>query len=120
WDRGGSFLAMFLTGAGIFGVFLFLTYFLQTSLGYSPVLTGLAFMPLVIALTIAATVSTTMLLPRIGPKFLIGPGMVVSAIGMVWLTGIGLTSSYGGDILGPLILVGAGLGFVFAPALNTA
>jgi EmrB/QacA subfamily drug resistance transporter len=119
-DRGGSFLSMFLTGAGIFGVFLFLTYFLQTSLQYSPVLTGLAFLPLVIALTIAATVSTTMLLPRVGPKFLIGPGMIVSAVGMVWLTGISLTSDYGTDILGPLILVGAGLGFVFAPALNTA
>jgi len=119
-DRGGSFLAMFLTGAGIFGVFLFLTFFLQTSLDYSPVLTGLAFMPLVIALTIAATVSTTALLPRVGPKFLIGPGMVVSAVGMVWLTGIALDSTYASDILGPLILVGLGLGFVFAPALNTA
>jgi EmrB/QacA subfamily drug resistance transporter len=119
-DRGGSYLAMFITGAGIFGVFLFLTYFLQTSLRYSPVLTGLAFLPLVIALTISATISTTMLLPRIGPKFLIGPGMVLSAIGMAWLTGIGLNSTYGGDILGPLLLVGAGLGFVFAPALNTA
>ncbi|WP_084316948.1 MFS transporter [Actinospica robiniae] len=119
-DRGGSFLGMFLTGAGIFGVFLFLTFFLQTSLNYSPVLTGLAFMPLVIALIITATISTTVMLPRIGPKFLIGPGMVISAVGMAWLTGISLSSSYAGDILGPLILVGAGLGMVFAPALNTA
>ena len=119
-DRAGSFLAMFITGAGIFGVFLFLTFFLQTSLGYSPVLTGLAFLPLVVALMITATVSSTALLPRFGPKLLIAPGMMLAAGGMAWLTGISLNSTYATDILGPLILLGAGLGMVFAPALNSA
>ena len=119
-DRGGSFLAMFVTGAGIFGVFLFLTFFLQTSLKYSPVLTGLAFMPLVIALMITATAASTRLLPRFGPKLLIPPGMLLAAGGMAWLTGISLTSTYAADILGPLIMLGAGLGLVFAPALNSA
>jgi EmrB/QacA subfamily drug resistance transporter len=119
-DRGGSFLAMFVTGAGIFGVFLFLTFFLQTSLNYSPVVTGLAFLPLVGALMITATSATTTLLPRIGPKFLIGPGMLLAAGGMAWLTGISVTSSYTSDILGPLILLGAGLGLVFSPALSSA
>jgi EmrB/QacA subfamily drug resistance transporter len=119
-DRAGSFLAMFITGAGIFGVFLFLTFFLQTSLGYTPVITGLAFLPLVVALMITATVSSTMLLPRFGPKLLIAPGMLLAAAGMAWLTGISLHSSYATDILGPLILLGAGLGMVFAPALNSA
>jgi EmrB/QacA subfamily drug resistance transporter len=119
-DRAGSFLAMFITGAGIFGVFLFLTFFLQTSLGYSPVLTGLAFMPLVLALMATATASSTALLPRFGPKLLIAPGMMLAAVGMAWLTGISLDSSYATDILGPLILLGAGLGMVFAPALNSA
>lgn len=119
-NRGGSFLAMFVTGAGIFGVFLFLTFFLQTSLNYSPVLTGLAFLPLVGALMITATSATSTLLPRFGPKLLIGPGMLLAAGGMAWLTGISLTSSYAADILGPLILLGAGLGLVFAPALNSA
>ncbi|MBR7834231.1 DHA2 family efflux MFS transporter permease subunit [Actinospica durhamensis] len=119
-DRGGSFLAMFITGAGIFGVFLFLTYFLQTSLRYSPVRTGLAFLPLVIALMITATAASTRLLPRFGPKLLIPPGMMLAAGGMAWLTGISLTSSYAANILGPLILLGAGLGLVFAPALNSA
>ncbi len=119
-DRGGSFLAMFITGAGIFGVFLFLTFFLQTSLGYSPVRTGLAFLPMVIALMITATAASTRLLPRFGPKLLIPPGMMLAAGGMAWLTGISLTSSYVTDILGPLIMLGAGLGLVFAPALNSA
>lgn len=119
-DRSGSFVAMFITGAGIFGVFLFLTFYLQTSLGYSPVVTGLAFLPLVGALMITATTATTGLLPRIGPKFLIGPGMLMAAGGMAWLTGISLHSSYASDILGPLILLGAGLGMVFAPALASA
>jgi EmrB/QacA subfamily drug resistance transporter len=119
-DRGGSFLAMFITGVGMFGVFLFLTYYLQTTLDYSPVSTGLAFLPMVAALMITAALSTTMLLPRIGPRWLIGPGMLAAALGMVWLTRIGLHSSYGTDILGPLLIVGVGLGLVFSPGLNTA
>jgi EmrB/QacA subfamily drug resistance transporter len=119
-DRAGSFLAMFITGAGIFGVFLFLTFFLQNSLGYSPVLTGLAFLPLVGALMITATTASTALLPRFGPKLLIPPGMLMAACGMAWLTGISLTSTYATHILGPLILLGGGLGLVFAPALNSA
>jgi EmrB/QacA subfamily drug resistance transporter len=119
-DRGGAFLATFVTGAGIFGVFLFLTFYLQNSLHYSPVVTGLAFLPLVGALMATATTATTGLLPRIGPKFLIGPGLLLAAGAMVWLTGISLTSTYAADILGPLILLGAGLGLVFSPALATA
>jgi len=111
---------MFITGAGIFGVFLFLTFFLQNSLGYSPVLTGLAFLPLVGALMITATTASTALLPRFGPKVLIAPGMLMAAGGMAWLTGISLTSTYAVHILGPLILLGGGLGLVFAPALNSA
>ncbi|HEV2637089.1 MAG TPA: MFS transporter [Actinocrinis sp.] len=119
-DRGGSFLAMFITGAGMFGVFLFLTYYLQASLGYSPVRTGLAFLPMVGALMVSATVATTMLLPKIGPKFLVGPGMLLAAGGMAWLTGITLQSTYVSNILFPLLLVGLGLGVVFAPAMSSA
>ncbi|HEY3870654.1 MAG TPA: MFS transporter [Actinocrinis sp.] len=119
-DRGGSFLAVFITGIGMFGVFLFLTYYLQTSLLYSPVVTGLAFLPMIGTLMVSATLATTLLLPRIGPKWLVGPGMLAAAAGMVWLTPIGLHSSYAANILGPLLLAGVGLGFVFAPAMNSA
>jgi EmrB/QacA subfamily drug resistance transporter len=119
-DRGGSFLAVFIVGAGMFGVFLFLTYYLQATLGYSPVKTGLAFLPMVGVLMVAATLATTQLLPRFGARWLAGPGMLIAAVGMAWLTGIAPDSSFASDILGPLLLVGAGIGLVMAPAMNTA
>ena len=119
-NRGGSFLAMFLTGIGMFGVFLFLTYYLQENLRYSPVMTGVAFLPMVGALMITATVSTTQLYPRFGAKVLVFAGMAIAAGGMAWLTGITSTSTYGANILGPLLMVGLGIGAVFAPAMNAA
>jgi EmrB/QacA subfamily drug resistance transporter len=119
-DRGGSLIAVFITGAGMFGVFLFLTYYLQTMLGYSPVKTGLAFLPMIGVLMVAATMATTRLLPRIGARPLVSFGMLLAAGGMAWLTGIDVTTSYTMHILGPLLLMGAGLGLVMAPAMGTA
>jgi len=119
-NRGGSFLAMFITGIGMFGVFLFLTYYLQEILKYSPVMTGVAFLPLVGALMITATVSTTQLYPRFGAKILVFTGMAIAAGGMAWLTGITPTSTYGADIVGPLLMVGLGMGAIFAPGMNAA
>ena len=119
-NRGGSYLAMFLTGIGMFGVFLFLNYYLQEILRYSPVMTGVAFLPMVAVLMLSATICTTQLYPRIGAKILVFAGMAVGAAGMAWLTGIGLHSSYATDILGPLLLVGVGMGAIFSPAMNAA
>ena len=119
-NRGGSFLAMFITGIGMFGVFLFLTYYLQEIVKYSPVMTGVAFLPMVGALMITATVSTTQLYPRFGSKVLVFGGMAIAAGGMAWLTGITISSTYGADIVGPLLLVGLGMGAIFAPAMNAA
>jgi EmrB/QacA subfamily drug resistance transporter len=118
--RGGSYLAMFITGIGMFGVFLFLNYYLQVILRYSPVRTGVAFLPMVAVLMLTATILTTQVYPRIGAKPLIFLGMAISAAGMAWLTGISLTSTYTADILGPLLIVGVGMGAVFAPAMNAA
>jgi EmrB/QacA subfamily drug resistance transporter len=119
-NRGGSFLAVFVVGIGMFGIFLFLTYYLQEILRYSPVTTGVAFLPMVGALMVAATVCTTRLLPRFGSRLLVFFGMAVAAGGMAWLTGISVTSSYGANIVGPLLLIGLGIGSVMAPAMNTA
>ena len=119
-NRGGSFLAMFITGIGMFGVFLFLTYYLQEIVRYSPVMTGVAFLPLVGALMITATISTTQLYTRFGAKVLVFGGMAIAAGGMAWLTGISVSSTYGADILGPLLLIGLGMGAIFAPAMNAA
>jgi EmrB/QacA subfamily drug resistance transporter len=118
-NRGGAYLGVFMVSAGLFGIFLFLTFYLQTILGYTPVITGLAFLPTVGALMIFAQLSNVVLLPRIGPKPLIGVGLLVAAAGMVWLTGIGVHSDYVTAVLGPMIVVGAGVGMSLPPAFNT-
>jgi hypothetical protein len=118
-NRGGAYLGMLFAGAGMFGVFLFVTYYLQTTLGYSPVVTGFAFLPMVVLLMMSAYVGQTVLMPRTGPKPLMGLGMLVAAGGMVWLTRIGVHSGYATDIVGPLMVTAAGLGQVIAPAVNT-
>jgi hypothetical protein len=118
--RGGSYLAVGLSAIAMFGIFLFLTYYMQLTLGYSPVKTGLAFLPMVAALMLSSTLSSTLLLPRIGPRPLIPTGMLFAAAGMALETQIGLRSSYGSDVLPGLLLVGLGLGLVFGSAMNMA
>jgi EmrB/QacA subfamily drug resistance transporter len=119
-DRGGSFLAMGLAGAGIFGVFLFLTYYLQQTLGFSPIRTGLAFLPMTVAIVLAATTASTRLLPRIGPRPLIGTGMLTGALGMLSLTGVGVQTAYATHVLPGLLIIGVGMGLVFSSGLATA
>jgi EmrB/QacA subfamily drug resistance transporter len=118
-NRGGAYLAMLFAGAGMFGIFLFTAYYLQTTLGYSPVVTGFAFLPMVVMLMVSASVGQIVLMPRTGPKPLTGLGMLIAAAGMVWLTRMGVHSGYASAILGPLLVTAAGLGQVIAPALNT-
>ncbi len=119
-NRGGSLLAMLVAGSGMFGVFLFLTYYLQDTLKFSPVLTGVAFLPMVFALSITAQLSNIVLLPRFGPRPLVPVGMVMAATALFWLTRLGVTSSYMTHVFPPLVLLGLGIGLVFAPAINTA
>ncbi|MEV0182245.1 MFS transporter [Streptomyces sp. NPDC050625] len=119
-DRAASFLAVLITGAGMFGVFLFLTYYLQLNLGFSPTKTGVAFLPMVGALMVAAQLGTTVLLPRIGPKAVIPLGFAVATAGMAWLTGIGVDSHYMSAVLPPLVVIGVGLGLVMPTAMQLA
>ncbi|MEU4929867.1 MFS transporter [Streptomyces yokosukanensis] len=119
-NRAASYLAVLITGAGMFGVFLFLTYYLQLNLGFSPTRTGVAFLPMVGALMVTAQVGTTVLLPRIGPKAVIPLGFAIATAGMAWLTGIGLGSHYVSAVLPQLIVIGVGLGMVMPPAMQLA
>lgn len=118
--RGGSLAAMLVAGSGMFGVFLFLTYYLQETLHFSAVMTGFAFMPMIVGLTITAQLSNIVLLPKFGPRPLIPSGMLMAAASLYWLTKLGLSSSYMVHIFPPLILLGFGIGLIFAPAMNTA
>ncbi len=117
--RGGSVLVMLFASVGIFGVFLFLTYYLQATLGFSPVKTGIAFLPLVAALATVAQVSNQILLPRFGPKPIVPIGLLVSAAALFGLHLVGLHSSYVSHVLPYLLLLGVGFGLSVAPAFST-
>jgi EmrB/QacA subfamily drug resistance transporter len=119
-NRAASFLAVAISGAGMFGVFLFLTYYLQASLGYSPVQTGLAFLPMIGGIMVTAQLSTNLLIPRWGPKPVVPVGMAMAVVGMVWFTTLGLGSTYAGNILPPLIITGLGFGLILPPAMSLA
>jgi EmrB/QacA subfamily drug resistance transporter len=122
WDRarGGSYNALFLAGAGIFAVFLFLTYFLQQQLGLSPITTGLAFLPLTAVLIVTSTTVQTRVIEHTGVKPLILAGMVLGALGMFLFTQLTPASSYAADVLPGLLVLGVALGCIFAPAFSTA
>jgi EmrB/QacA subfamily drug resistance transporter len=118
-NRGAAYLAILITGAGMFGIFLFLTYYLQDTLGYSPVITGVAFLPMIAGVATSSNLSNIVLMPRIGPKPIVAAGLVFAAAGMTWLTRIGPHSGYATDILGPIVVTGLGMGLVFSTAFNT-
>jgi len=118
-NRGGAYLSFFIGTAGMFGIFLFLTYYLQQTLGYSPLVTGLAFLPLSVGLIVMANLSTIVLMPRVGPKPLVAFGMLSASAGSAWLAQLSPHTGYATGVLGPLILTGIGLGMVIAPVINT-
>ncbi|MBY8878414.1 MFS transporter [Actinacidiphila acidipaludis] len=119
-NRGASFTVLAISGAGMFGVFLFLTYYLQASLHYSPVKTGLGFLPMIGALMVAAQLVTNTLLPRLGPKPIVPLGMAMAVGGMAWLTTLDLHSTYAANVLPPLLVMGFGLGLVMPAAMSVA
>jgi EmrB/QacA subfamily drug resistance transporter len=119
--RGGAYLAVGLSAIGMFAIFLFLTYYLEESLRYSPVVTGVAFLPLIAALIASSTTSSGLLMPRLGPRLLVPAGLVIAAGGLVILASqLSPTSGYAAVILPGLVVVGVGLGIVFGCALNSA
>ncbi len=119
-NRGGSYAAFAIAGAGMFGVFLFLTFYLQDTLGFSPIESGLAFLPMTPAIMLSSGLSSTKLLPRFGPRPLIVTGMLTSAVGMLLFTRVGVDSSYWTHVLPGLIVSGLGMGLIFAPGMNIA
>jgi EmrB/QacA subfamily drug resistance transporter len=119
-NRGGSYLAIATAGAGIFGVFLFLTFYLQSTKGLSPLETGVAFLPMNFAIIVTATLVNTKVLARTGPRPLIPTGMLLASLGMVLLTRIGVDTAYASHVLPSLILICVGFGLVIAPSFATA
>jgi len=119
-NRGAAYISVLIAGAGMFGIFLFVTYYLQTSLHYTPVQTGLSFLPMIGMLVLAAQLSTNLLVPRFGPKIMVPFGMMLGAIGMVYLTNLDLNSVYVVDVLPPLMIIGFGMGSIMPASMQTA
>jgi EmrB/QacA subfamily drug resistance transporter len=118
-NRGGAYISVFVASLCLFATLFFLTYYLQRTLNYSPIKTGVAFLPISVCLAIAANLSTIVLMPRLGPRPVLTTGLLVAAGAMAWLAQLGPRTSYGGGVLGPIIVAGLGLGMVVAPAINT-
>ncbi len=118
-NRGGSFLASLLVGIALFGTFLFLTYYLQGTLGYSALKTGFAFLPFSAGIIGGATLASR-LLPRVGPRNLMTGGLVLSALGLAWFTQVGVHTGYLLHVLPAEIVVSFGMGLAFVHLNSTA
>jgi EmrB/QacA subfamily drug resistance transporter len=118
-NRVGAYLSVASAVAGMLGMFLFLTYYLQIVRGYQPIRAGLAFLPLSIAVLLSAQLAGR-LLSRVPPRFLIAPGLTLAALAMLLLTTLSASSGYASRVLPAEIVLGLGIGGVFVPAMNTA
>jgi EmrB/QacA subfamily drug resistance transporter len=118
-SRSASYVARLFLTAGMFGMFFFLTQFLQEVLHYSPVETGLAFLPFTVALFSMSQLSARGLIQRFGAKPVMVVGFSVSTLGMLLMTQLSATSTYL-SLLAPLMLFGAGNGLAFVPLTSTS
>ncbi len=118
-NRAGAYIVGLLVGAGLFAVFLFLTYFLQIVQHYTPIKAGLAFLPFSAGIIIGAGIGSQLVL-KIGPRFVVPIGLVMGLIGLLWLSRLNLTSTYSGTVLPALIVMSIGMGFIFMSTTNVA
>ncbi|TDC80534.1 MFS transporter [Actinomadura sp. 7K507] len=118
--RGGAYLSAGLAMVGMFGAFLFMTYYLQVVKGYSPIRTGVAFLPMTVAVLVSAGGLATRLLPKLPPRMLIVPGMLLIAFGMLWLRTMEIGTAYVEGVLVSELLLGLGAGVIMPVAFNYA
>ena len=118
-DRSGAYLVMLCVGTALFGVFFFLTLFMQAVWGYSALRTGVAYLPMMAAI-LALSGASAQLIPRIGALPLLLTGSAATAGGMFWLSRMSEYSHYVTGTLGPTLVTGAGLGMLFLPLSVTA
>ncbi|SEI91077.1 MFS transporter [Demequina mangrovi] len=119
-NRAGALAAVGLTQIGMFGVFLFLTYYMQGIQGYSPLKTGVAFLPMVVGMMSGAVGISARFLPRVGPRRLMIPGTLIGAAALAFLTQIDVGSTYWLHVFPGLLLLGLGMGMTFMPSMATA
>ncbi|GAA4226563.1 MFS transporter [Actinomadura meridiana] len=119
-QRAGAFLTMALVTIALFGVFLFLTYYLQGIKGWSPLKTGVAYLPMTAAMIIGSTQISARLLHRVSARTLIMPGVTLASGGLAVLASMDVDASYLGRVLPGICLMGLGLGVTFMAAISTA
>jgi EmrB/QacA subfamily drug resistance transporter len=118
-NRGGSYLIALLLGVGMFGVFLFLTFYLQETLGYSALMTGVAFLPFTVGIVAGAALSSQ-LMPRFGPRLPMVAGLLLVTSGMILLTRIGVDTGFWSHVFPAEMVISFGMGVVFGPLSSTA
>ena len=116
-NRGGSYLATLLNTVGLFAMFIFVSYYMQQILGYSAAKAGVAFLPFALGVIVAAAAATSVV-PKVGPRFAMSVGLAVNALGLLWLTQIGVHTSYWTHLFPQQIVMSLGLGLAF-PALSS-
>ncbi|MFJ7906209.1 MFS transporter [Kitasatospora sp. NPDC096204] len=119
-NRGGGALSVGLAMVGMFGTFLFLTYYLQVIKHFSPVVTGLSFLPMTVAIVLSSTGFAARMMIRVPTRFLVGPGLLLVASGLAWLARMRVDSPWAGLVLPAELLIGLGMGLVFMPAMSLA
>jgi EmrB/QacA subfamily drug resistance transporter len=118
-NRGGSYLSSMIVGAGLFSMFLFLGLYLQVILGYSPLKSGFAFLPFTAGIIVFAGIAST-LLPKVGPKRLMVPGLLAASLGLLMMTRITPETSYTTHVLPSLLIMSSGMALVFIPLTSTS
>jgi EmrB/QacA subfamily drug resistance transporter len=113
-NRSGAYLVMLCTGTAIFGLFFFLTLFMQSVLGYSAIRSGIAYLPFALGIVVASALASR-LVARTGPRPLILAGAVAVAGGTFWFSRLTEHAGYAGQLLGPMLVTSLGLGLLFVP-----
>jgi len=109
-NRGAAYLTLFLANAAVFALFLFLTYYFQRVLGYSPIMTGVAFLPMMVAIAVVATLTQGVLLRHLTMRVIVAAGLIASGAGAALLAQADAGSPYAAWVLPGLVLVGTGIG----------
>ncbi len=117
-NRGGSYLIMLIVGIGMFAMFLFLGLYLQVVKGYTPIAAGFAFLPFSAGIVVGAGIASQ-LVPRVGPKPVLVPGLLLGAVGMFWLSRITVDSGYATTLLPAMLVLSIGMAFMFIPITTT-
>ena len=116
-NRGAAYLTLFLGQAGGFALFLFLTYYFQGVLNYSPIKTGVAFLPMMLTVAVIATLTQSVLVRHLTIRTIVAAGLAVGGAGTALLTQADARSPYAAWVLPGLILIGTGIGSAIVSAV---